>query len=69
MILSGDAKTANIFWQVDNSTTLGTSSIFKKNILTQTSITVTTGAAVEGRLLARTAAVTLDTNIIGLPIP
>jgi hypothetical protein len=33
------------------------------------SITVTTGAAVEGRLLARTAAVTLDTNNITLPAP
>src|SRR5205823_7636122 len=31
------------------------------------SITVTTGATVEGRLLARTAAVTLDSNDISLP--
>jgi len=69
VILSGGAKAANIFWQVGSSATLGTSSVFKGNILAQASITVTTGAAVEGRLLARTAAVTLDTNIIGLPIP
>jgi hypothetical protein len=33
------------------------------------SITVTTGAAVEGRLLARNGAVTLDFNVVGLAIP
>jgi len=33
------------------------------------SITVTTGATVEGRLLARTAAVSLDSNGITIPAP
>src|SRR5205807_2242586 len=41
----------------------------KGNILALASITVTTGATVEGRLLARTAAVTLDSNVVGLAIP
>src|SRR5439155_1644745 len=49
--------------------TLGTGSVFKGNILALASITVTTGVTVEGRLLARTAAVTLDSNDIRLPIP
>ena len=66
VILSGGAKTANIFWQVGSSATLGTTSVFKGNILALTSITVTTGAAVEGRLLARNGAVTLDSNTITL---
>ena len=39
----------------------------KGNILALASITVTTGATVEGRLLARTAAVTLDANTITIP--
>ena len=69
VILSGGAKAANIFWQVGSSATLGTGSVFKGNILALASITVTTGAAVEGRLLARTGAVTLDSNIVGLGIP
>jgi hypothetical protein len=69
VILSGGAKAANIFWQVGSSATLGTASVFKGSILASTSITVTTGAAVEGRLLARTAAVTLDTATITLPAP
>src|SRR5207245_4558010 len=69
VILSGGAKAANVFWQVGSSATLGTGSVFKGNILALASITVTTGASVEGRLLARTGAVTLDSNIIGLAIP
>src|SRR5207249_2861185 len=69
VILSGGARAANVFWQVGSSATLGTGSVFKGNILALASITVTTGAAVEGRLLARTAAVTLDSNVIGLAIP
>src|SRR5205823_5228944 len=69
VILSGGAKAANIFWQVGSSATLGTTSVMKGNILALTSITVTTGAIVEGRLLARNGAVTLDSNIVGLAVP
>jgi hypothetical protein len=41
--------------------------VFKGNILALASITVTTGVTVEGRMLARTAAVTLDSDNITLP--
>src|ERR1043166_2011323 len=68
VILSGGAQAANIVWQVGSSATLGTTSVFKGNILALASITVTTGASVEGRLLARTGAVTLDSNTVGLGI-
>src|ERR1051325_4778291 len=67
VILSGGAQAANIFWVVGSSATLGTTSVFEGNILALASITVTTGATVEGRLLARTAAVTLDSNTITTP--
>ena len=50
-----------------SSATLGVSSVFKGNILAMASITVTTGASVEGRLLARTGAVTLDSNVLLIP--
>src|SRR3989449_434469 len=69
VILSGGARAANVFGQWDTSATRGTGSVFKGNILALASITVTTGATVEGRLLARPAAVTLDSNIIGLAVP
>jgi Ice-binding-like/IPTL-CTERM motif len=52
----------NVFWQVGSSATLGTGTRFAGNILALTSITLTTGARVFGRALARNGAVTLDTN-------
>ena len=62
--LTGGAKAANVIWQVGSSATLGTGSSLAGNILALTSITVTTGVNVNGRVLARNGAVTLDTNTI-----
>jgi len=64
VILANGASACNVFWQVGSSATLGTNSIFKGNILALTSITVTTGVNLEGRVLARNGAVTLDSNVI-----
>ena len=58
----------NVFFVVGSSATLGTGSTFAGNILAQASITATTGVNVTGRLLARTAAVTLDTNLVTRPL-
>jgi hypothetical protein len=69
VILAGGAKASNIFWQVGTSATLGTTSVFKGTIMADQSITMSTGATIEGRLLARIAAVTLATNSIVRPTP
>ena len=54
-----------VFWQVGSSATLGTTTAFEGNILALASITLNTGATISnGRALALTAAVTLDTNTI-----
>uniref|UniRef100_E6PWR9 Antifreeze protein n=1 Tax=mine drainage metagenome TaxID=410659 RepID=E6PWR9_9ZZZZ len=69
VVLANGAKACNVFWQVGSSATLGTNSVFKGNILALASITITTGVNLEGRALARTGAVTLDTNVItGCPV-
>ena len=69
VILSGGAQAANIFWQVGSSATLGTTSVFAGNILADQSITLNTGATLDGRALARVGAVTLDTNTVTKPAP
>jgi hypothetical protein len=69
VVLQNGAQAANIFWQVGSSATLGTYSVFNGTILAQASITVTTGAALNGRALARTGAVTLDSNSVVNPGP
>jgi hypothetical protein len=61
------AQACNVFWQVGSSATLGANSSFSGNILAATSITLTTEASVDGRLLAMTGAVTLDSNTITTP--
>lgn len=62
--LINGAQACNIFWQVGSSATLGANSTFNGNILALSSITLTTGANVNGRVLARNGAVTLDGNTI-----
>ncbi len=64
VVLIGGAQSCNVFWQVGSSATLGGSTTFRGNILALTSITLVTSATVDGRLLARNGAVTLDTNTI-----
>jgi len=65
VFLSGGAKASNVFWQVSSAATFGTTCVMKGTILAYTTITFATGASLEGRALARTAAVTLQSNVIG----
>lgn len=59
-----------LFWQVGSSATLGTTTDFEGNIMALASITLNTGATNhDGRALAQTAAVTMDTNTISIYSP
>lgn len=69
VILSGAAKSTNVFWQVGTSATLGTTSVFQGTIMAYQAITLDTGATLDGRALAQIAAVALDSNIIVKPAP
>jgi hypothetical protein len=62
--LTNGAQACNVFWQVTSSASLGTTTAFKGTIVALTSIDLTTGATVDGRLLARNGAVTLQANTI-----
>lgn len=59
-----------LFWQVGSSATLGTSTDFEGSILALASITLNTTATIHnGRALAQTGAVTMDTNTIDINSP
>jgi hypothetical protein len=67
VVLINGAQSCNVFWQVGSSATLGTYSTLRGSVLALTSITVTTGVTVDGRVLAGNGAVTLDSNKITKP--
>lgn len=64
MVLANGAQACNVYWRVGSSATLGVNSLFIGHIYALTSITATTGATINGQLLARNGAVTLDSNTI-----
>jgi hypothetical protein len=67
VVLLRGAQACNVYWQVGSSATLGTATTFSGNVLALTSITAVTSTQVQGRLLARNGAVTLDSNLIHTP--
>ncbi len=69
VILAGGAKATNVYWQVGSSATLGTTSAMVGTIMADQAITLNNGATLDGRALARIAAVSMDANTITKPAP
>ncbi|MFZ1730938.1 MAG: Ig-like domain-containing protein [Bacteroidota bacterium] len=67
VVLGGAAQAKNIFWQVGTSATIGTTVIMKGTILADQSISLNTGAVLDGRAMARIGAVTLAGNVVTKP--
>lgn len=67
VLLTNGADPCNVYWQVGSSADLGTNSVFVGTVMALTSISLTTGARVQGRMLARNGTVTMDTNTITTP--
>jgi len=68
VFLDGGALPKNVFWQVAGLVDLGTTAHCEGVVLTQTAITLRTGASINGRLLAQTS-VDIDTSTIVEPAP
>lgn len=64
--LAGGASPKNVFWQVAGLVELGTTAHCEGVVLTQTAITLRTGATITGRLLAQTA-IHLDGSTVVAP--
>jgi hypothetical protein len=67
VVLENGAQPCDVFWQVASSATIGVSTVFVGNIMALTSITMNTGATLNGRAMARNGAVNLHTNRIIQP--
>jgi hypothetical protein len=64
VLLTNGARSCGVYWQAGSSATVGIGSDFSGNIIALGSVTLTTGVTLHGRALARTGAVTLDTNSV-----
>jgi len=64
VVLTNGAQACNVFWQVGSSAVLGTGTTFVGNVMADQSITDNGGSTVDGSLLARIAAVTLNNTTI-----
>lgn len=64
IVMTNGADACDAFFQVGSSATLGTGTRFSGTIIAYMSDTLTTGATLDGRVIALNGAVTLDTNDI-----
>jgi uncharacterized Zn-binding protein involved in type VI secretion len=70
---SADSRTrrrdslCHVYWQVGTSATIGRDSNFIGTIIAMERIGVATNATIDGRALARTGNVTMDTNAVEIP--
>lgn len=67
IVLINGADPCNVFWQIGSSATLGTGSSFVGTVMADQTITMNTGATLQGRVLARIGAVNLHANVITTP--
>jgi hypothetical protein len=66
VVMAGAANACNVYWQVSSSATLGGASTFSGNLFAGVSNTLGTSAAVVGRVVAGSGAVTLaGTDTVG----
>jgi hypothetical protein len=66
--LVNGAQACNVFWLVGGSATIASGSTFAGSVMATASVTVGQGVTIAGRLLSRTAAVSLGGDRISVPV-
>jgi hypothetical protein len=64
VVLINGASPCNVYWQVGSSATLDTTTAFQGNLMALTSVSLSNGASVIGRVLARNGTVSLINNVL-----
>jgi hypothetical protein len=67
ILLTNGALAKNVFWAVGSSATIGTSAVMVGDVVAQSSVSLGTGASLNGRAIGLTGAVTLLSNAITMP--
>jgi len=67
MVLMNGAVASNVFFQVGSSATIGTGNALSGTFIADQSVTLKTGASLNGRAIGLNASVTLDGNAIVVP--
>jgi hypothetical protein len=62
--VTGGARACNVFWRLGSSASLGSDSVVVGTVIADDSIAAASGSTVDGRLIARNGAVTVNTSSI-----
>jgi hypothetical protein len=66
VILINSASASNIYWQINGQFTMGENSVFKGTVITDGAIILLKSTTIEGRLLSRAGAISLDSSMVTL---
>lgn len=69
IILSGGAIAQNVFWQVAGVVSVGTTVQLEGIVLGMTTIALTAGGAINGKLLSQTAVTLSGETVVDVPVP
>jgi VCBS repeat-containing protein len=64
VVLAGGAQASHVFWQVNGAGSIGANATFAGTLMALDAVAIGNGTSVNGRLLARNGAVTLDADVV-----
>ncbi|HEX8356607.1 MAG TPA: ice-binding family protein [Segetibacter sp.] len=68
IVLTNNALACNVFWKIEGAVSMATSTVMKGNIIANNAAIALNGAALDGRALSTTGAITLDAITAKIPV-